>query len=199
MNGVEKHETETTETIEGEEHRAAGKPVAKARPRLKPAVTLTSVSIPLCERNRIDVNPVKYHDDCFVSKAMIRLLRHDQSVHQEDDWAVRFGDILEEFKKKKFVGALHWPIERWTSTLAKGGGPKRWLSSSRATRTRNPSFWTWNRRARSTSSARNRRSSQPTWTTLRSSNFSRLLPCSNVLTAISTGKSALFIALVEDV
>ena len=66
--------------------------------------------------------------------------------------------------------------------------PKRWLCSSRATRTRNPSFWTWNRRVRSTSSARNRRSSQPTWTTLRSSKFSRLLPNSNAPIAISASR-----------
>ena len=76
---------------------------------------------------------------------------------------------------------------------------KSWLSSSRASRTRNPSFRTWNRRGRSTSSARNRRSSSPTWTTLRSSNFAKPLPKSNAPIAIYTGSSALFIALVEDV
>ena len=56
---------------------------------------------------------------------MIRLLRHDQSVPREDDGAVRFDDILEEFKEKKFDGALQWPIGDWISILAKGGGPKK--------------------------------------------------------------------------
>ena len=36
-----------------------------------------------------------------------------------------FDDILEEFKKKKFDGALQWPINDWVSILAKGGGPKK--------------------------------------------------------------------------
>ena len=35
VNGVEKYVTETTETIEDEEHRALGKPIAKARPPMK--------------------------------------------------------------------------------------------------------------------------------------------------------------------
>ena len=73
----------------------------------------------------IDVNPERFRQDCFVmSKAMIRLLRHDQSVPREDDRAVRFDDIMEEFKKK-FDGALQWPINDWIPILAKGGGPKK--------------------------------------------------------------------------
>ena len=59
-----------------------------------------------------------------MSKALIRLLRHGHSVHREEDGAVRFYDILEEFKKK-FVGALQWSICDWISTLAKGGGQKK--------------------------------------------------------------------------
>ena len=99
--------TESTETTEDEEHRASGRPVAKARPRLKPAVTLSSVSVPLRERKWIDINPEKYHHDCFwVSKAKTRLLRHDQSVPPKDDGAVLFDDVLQEFKKKRFDGAL---------------------------------------------------------------------------------------------
>ena len=35
VDGVEKYVNETTETIQDEEHRALGKPVAKARPRMK--------------------------------------------------------------------------------------------------------------------------------------------------------------------
>ena len=73
----------------------------------------------------IDVNPERFRQDCFVmSKAMIRLLRHDQSVPREDDRAVRFDDIMEEFKKK-FDGALQWSINDWIPILAKGGGPKK--------------------------------------------------------------------------
>ena len=56
---------------------------------------------------------------------MIRLLRHDQSVPQEDDGAVRFDDIVEEFKKKKFDGVSQWSIDGWIFILANGGGPKK--------------------------------------------------------------------------
>ena len=126
MNGIEKYVTESTETIEDEERKASGRLVAKARPRLKPAVTLSSVSVPQRERTWIDINPEKHHHDCFlVSKAMTGLLRHDQSVPREDDGAVLFDDVLEEFKKKKFDGALQWSIDDWISILAKGGGPKK--------------------------------------------------------------------------
>ena len=58
-------------------------------------------------------------------KAMTRLLRHDQSVRREDDGAVLFDDVLQEFKKKRFDGALQWSIDDWISVLAKGGAPKK--------------------------------------------------------------------------
>ena len=106
MNGINKYVTETTETIflENAEHRATGIPVAKANPRLKPAVTMSSISVPLRERKWIDVNPERFRQDCFVvSKAMIRLLRHDLSGPREDDGAVRFDDIIENQGKSSMV------------------------------------------------------------------------------------------------
>ena len=60
MNGVEKYVTETIETIEDEEHRVLGKPIAEARPRMKATTTLTPVSVPLHERKWMDVNPGSY-------------------------------------------------------------------------------------------------------------------------------------------
>ena len=52
VNGINKFVTETSETISlaNAEHRAAGRPVAKGRPRPKPAVTLSSISVPLREK-----------------------------------------------------------------------------------------------------------------------------------------------------
>ena len=124
VSGVEKYVTETTETIEDEEHRALGKPIAKARPRMKSPITLTPVSVPLHERKWMDINPDHYDHKCYVvSKAMIRLLRRDQTIPRETDGAVKFDDLIEEFKKKKrFDGALQWKIEDWISILARGGG-----------------------------------------------------------------------------
>ena len=103
VNGVEKYVTGTTETIEDEEHGASGKPIAKARPRMKSVITLTPVSVALLERKWMDINPGDYDQTCFVvSKAMARLQRHDQTLcSSETDGAVKFDDIIEEFKKKK--------------------------------------------------------------------------------------------------
>ena len=127
VSGINKKVTETSETIslENVEHRVTGKSVAKAKPRPKPAVRLSPISIPLRERKWIDINPERFRQDCFVvSKAMIRLLRHDQSIPREDAGAVRFDDIVEEFKEK-LDGASQWFLEDWISTLAKGGGAKK--------------------------------------------------------------------------
>ena len=127
VNGIDKDVTETSETIflENVEHRVTKKLVAKAKPRPMPTMTLSPISIPVRERNWIDINPKRFRQDCFtVSKAMIRSLRHDQSVYRENDGAVRFVDIMEEFKKK-FDGALQWSINDWISFLAKRGVPKK--------------------------------------------------------------------------
>ena len=73
--------------------------VQQAKPQPMPTFTLTLVSIPYHERKWIDINPGTYSQGCFeVSKFMIRLLRHDDTVHREDDGAVRFDDLAEKFK-----------------------------------------------------------------------------------------------------
>ena len=97
VNGINKYVTETSETIslDNAEYRATGRLVA--------AVTLSSISIPLRESILRDFSSRLF----CVSKAMIRLLRHDQSVPREDDGAVRFDDIMEEFRKE-FDGALQY-------------------------------------------------------------------------------------------
>ena len=61
VNCVDKHVTESMPTAE-EEDIASGKPIAKARPRQKPTVTLTSVSIPVTERKWIDIETQRSHD-----------------------------------------------------------------------------------------------------------------------------------------
>ena len=112
VNGIDKYVTETSETIslENVEHRVTGTRVAKAKPRPKPAVTLSPISIPVRERTQIDINPEKIREDCFaVSKAMIRLLRHDPSTPREDDGAARVDDLVDEFKAR-FDGTSQWPV-----------------------------------------------------------------------------------------
>ena len=79
-------------------------------------VTLTSVSIPVRERKWIDIETQRSHDQkCYeMSKAITRLLRHDQTVPRGIDGAFQYNDIIEEFD-----GASQWSLEDWTSTLAK--------------------------------------------------------------------------------
>ena len=131
VNGVEKYVTETTETIEDEEHRASEKPFAKAR-RMTLTVTLTPVSVPLRERKVAGRHPGSYDHECYViSKTMVRLLRHDQNIPRETGGAVKFEDIVEEFnktKKKKFEGASQWSLKDWISILAREGGAKKTVS-----------------------------------------------------------------------
>ena len=70
---------------------------------------LTPVSVPLRERKGVDVNPGSYDHECYgISKAMTRLLRHDQNILRETDGEVKYEDIVEDSnkkKKKKFEGA----------------------------------------------------------------------------------------------
>ena len=122
VNGIDKYVTETSETssLESVKHSVTGKPGAKARPQPTPAVTLSPISIPVRERNWIDINPERFREDCFtVSKSMIRFLRHDPSIPREDDGAVRFGDIVEEFKAK-FVGTfamVSWYVDYFSGKM----------------------------------------------------------------------------------
>ena len=90
--------TETSEEIPvaSVENMGTGKSVAKARPQPTPTLTLSPVSVPYLERKSMDFEPGKFSQGCFeVSKFMIRLLRHDDSVHREEDGVVRFDDLAE--------------------------------------------------------------------------------------------------------
>ena len=59
-----------------------------------------------------------------VSKLMIRLLRHGETIPREDDGAERFDDLIEKFKVK-FDGTSPWSIDAWITFLAEGGGQKK--------------------------------------------------------------------------
>ena len=128
-NGIEKYVKETTETMEDEEYGALGKPLAKAKSRMKSTIMLTPVSVPLREGKWVEVDPGRYDHECYViSKVMTRLLRDDQNIPREIDGAIKYENIVEEFnkkKKKKFEGASEWSLNDWISILAKGGGVKK--------------------------------------------------------------------------
>ena len=82
---------------------------------------LTPVSVPLRERKGVDVNPRSYDHECYgISKAMTRLLRHDQNILRETDGEVKYEDIVVDSnkkKKKKFEGA--WQKENRTVNYCK--------------------------------------------------------------------------------
>ena len=82
VNGVDKYVTESMLTTK-EEDIASGKPIAKAGPRQKPTITLTSVSIGVLERKWIDIETQRSHD--HKSKAITRLLRNDQSIEESTE------------------------------------------------------------------------------------------------------------------
>ena len=106
---------------------ASGKTIAEARPRQKPTVTLTSVSIPVNERKWIDIETQRSNDHtCFeVSKAVTRLLRHDTQVLRRPGAALHYDEIIEKCKRKEFDGASQWSFEDWISKLARGGGANK--------------------------------------------------------------------------
>ena len=126
VNGVDKYVTESMLTTK-EEDTASGKLIAKAKPRQKPTVTLTSVSSPVPERKWIDIETQRSHDQkCYeVSKDITRLLRHDQLVLRGNDGAIHYNDIIEESRRKKFDDASQWLLDDWISTLANGGGANK--------------------------------------------------------------------------
>ena len=90
-----------------------------------PTLTLSLVCILDRERKWIDIERGTFCQGCFdVSKIMIRLLRHDKSIHREEDGAVRFDDLAALFKSR-FEATSHWPIHVWISFSAKGEGQKQ--------------------------------------------------------------------------
>ena len=106
-------------------NRNTRKPVANARRRPTPTLPLSPVSVPYRERKWIEIEPRKLSHSCFeVPKFMIRSLRHDDSVHREEDGAVRFDDLAALFKPS-FSAISNWPIQAWMSFLAKGRGQKK--------------------------------------------------------------------------
>ena len=59
-----------------------------------------------------------------VSKKVISLLRHSQTVQREDDGAIHFWRIKLHLRNQ-FSQVQHWSDERYKSCLAAGGGSKK--------------------------------------------------------------------------
>ena len=77
------------------------------------------------ERKWIDIEPAEPSLSAYeVSKKVINLLRHNQTVQREDDGAVQFWRIKFHLRNQ-FSQISNWSDDRWKVCLAAGGGSKR--------------------------------------------------------------------------
>ena len=102
----------------------AARSKAKAKPQPR-ELAGTTTTIPIHQRRWNDIEPSKQDLDSYdLSKKVINLLRHNQTLHREEDGAI-------EFCKMKFHLRNHhsqiqnWSDDRWKACLAAGGGSKR--------------------------------------------------------------------------
>ena len=97
---------------------------AKAKPQQREHVD-TTTTIPMHERKSIDIEPSEQNLASYdISKKVINLLRHNQTVQREDDGAIQFWRIKFHFRNQ-FSQVQHWSDDRWKSCLAAGVGSKR--------------------------------------------------------------------------
>ena len=99
---------------------------SKAKSKPQPRVLVgTTATIPIHERRWIDIEPSTQNLASYdLSKKVINLLRHNQTLQREEDGAI-------EFYKTKFHLRNHhsqmqnWSDARWKACLAAGGGSNR--------------------------------------------------------------------------
>ena len=102
----------------------AARSKAKAKPQRREPVDLPSI-IPMNERKWIDIEPGDSSLFAYeISKKVINLLRHSQTVQREEDGAVQFWRI-KNYLQSQFPQVHHWSDDRWKACLAAGGGAKR--------------------------------------------------------------------------
>ena len=102
----------------------AARSKAKAKPQPREFAG-TTATIPIHQRRWIDMEPSKQDLASYdLSKKVINLLRHNQTLQREQDGAIEFCKI------KFHLGNHHsqiqnWSDDRWKACLAAGGGSKR--------------------------------------------------------------------------
>ena len=91
----------------------------------QPRESTGTTTIPLRERNWIDIEPSKQDLESYdLSKKVINLLRHNQKLHREEDGAIQFHKI--KFHLRDHHSQIqNWSDDRWKACLAAGGGFKR--------------------------------------------------------------------------
>ena len=105
----------------------AARSKAKAKQQKREPVDTPSIK-PMHERKWIDIEPSEPSFTAYeVSKKVINLLGHNQTVQWEDDGAIQFWRIKFHLRNQ-FSQVQHWSDERWKSCLAAGGGSKKKIS-----------------------------------------------------------------------
>ena len=90
----------------------AARSKAKAKPQRREPVDVPSI-IPMNERKWIDIEPGESSFSAYeISKKVINLLRHSQTVQREDDGAVQFWRI-KNFHQNQFPQVIYWSDDRW--------------------------------------------------------------------------------------
>ena len=89
----------------------AARSKAKAKPQ--PREFAGTTMIPLRERRWIDIEPSKQDLDSYdLSKKVINLLRHNQTLHREEDGAIEFCKI--KFHLRNHHSQIqNWSDDRW--------------------------------------------------------------------------------------
>ena len=102
----------------------AARSKAKAKPQPRVLVG-TTATIPIHERRWIDTEPSKQNLASYdISKKVINLLRHNQTVQREEDGAIQFWRI--KFHLRNYHSQVqNWSDDRWKACLAAGGGSIR--------------------------------------------------------------------------
>ena len=101
---------------------ARSKANAKPQPR---ELAGTTATIPIHQRRWIDIEPSKQDLDSYdLSKKVINLLRHNQTLQREQDGAIEFCNI--KFHLRNHSSQVqNWSDDRWKACLAAGGVSKR--------------------------------------------------------------------------
>ena len=102
----------------------AARSKAKAKPQPR-ELARTTATIPIHQRRWIDIEPSKQDLASYdLSKKVISLLRHNQTLQREQDGTIEFYRI-KFYLRNHSAQVQHWSDDRWKACLAAGGVSKR--------------------------------------------------------------------------
>ena len=116
------HEDQTSQTSVKV---VAARSKSKAKPQQREPVD-TTATIPMHERRWIDIEPSEQTLAAYdLSKKVVSLLRHNQTLQREKDGAIEFYRIKFDLRNHSSQ-VQHWSDDRWKDCLAtRGGSTKR--------------------------------------------------------------------------